>query len=206
MLVCQLAKVIKPTSSEVSKVTSEPSHIRYCLSSSYGWVPPCTSRHHNLHPAKSGTALWLPSSKYHHHQHPCPCAQVWHPALLSCRRPTLCTQPGSLWSQLGCNSKRSCATNTSWQEKRCIACCSSSCHTSLLSLLPLSGPATHAREGRKSKAVLKPSLSSSLFIHCAKWYAEKLYYLSRGGCYRCSSVVNSNFVPSPVITFSYVNW
>lgn len=86
----------------------------------------------------------------------------------------LCKQPSSLWSRLGCNSKRSCAINVSWQEKHCTACCSS-CHTSLSSLVPLSGPVTHAREESKSKAVLKPSCSSSLFIHCAEWYSEKFH-------------------------------
>lgn len=62
---CQSVKVIKPTSSEVSRVTSEPSYIRYCLWNSHAWVPPCTSLHHNLHLTKSGTAP--PSSTYHHH-------------------------------------------------------------------------------------------------------------------------------------------
>lgn len=105
-----------------------------------------------------------------------PCAQFWHPALLSCRRSTLCKEPSSLWSRLGCNSKRSCAINASWQEKHCTACCSSSCHTSLPSLPPPSlWPCYTSREERKSKAVLKPSLSSSLFIHCAEWYSEKLH-------------------------------
>lgn len=107
--------------------------------------------------------VWHSTTFQHIPPPPRPCAQVWHPALLSCRRWTLCKQPGSLWSRLCCNSKRSCATNTSWQERHCIACCSSSCHTSLPTLLPLPGPVTHAREERKSKAVLKPSLSSSLF-------------------------------------------
>lgn len=106
---------------------------------------------------------------------PRPCAQVWHPASLSCRRLTLCKQPSSLWSWLGCNSKRSCAINVSWQEKLWIACCSSSCLTSLPSLLPLSSPVIRARKERKRKAVLKPYLSASLFVHCAEGYSEKLH-------------------------------
>jgi len=47
--------------------------------------------------------------------------------------------------------------------------------TPLPSLLPHTGPFTHAGEERKSKAILKPSLSSSLFIHCAEWCSEKLH-------------------------------
>lgn len=66
------------------------------------------------------------------------------------------------------------ALQVPWQETCCCACCFSH-HTPLPFLIIISGPFTHAEEKKKSKAILKPSLSSSLFIHCVEWYSEELH-------------------------------
>lgn len=117
----------------------------------------------------AGTAPWPPSSTH------TPTDTGLAPQFTEPEEVGTLQQPSSQCSRLGCNSKRSHTLKVSQQETRCMACCYSSHHTPLPSLLPLSGSFTHAGEERKSKAILKPSLSSSLFIHCAEWYSGKLH-------------------------------
>ena len=169
MLVCQSDKLIKPASTEVSEgpqthqvlgTTCEIFTTGSHLVLSYTIA--CTSQ-------AAGTAPWPPSST---HTPMATGLASWFKELEEVGTPQ---QRSSPCSWLGCNSKISRALKVSWQQTCCIACCCSSPHMPLPSLLPLAGPFTHAVEERKTKAILKPSLSSSLFIHCAEWYSGKLH-------------------------------
>lgn len=78
----------------------------------------------------AGTAPWPPSSAH------TPMATGLAPQFTEPEVVDTLQQPSSLCSRLGCNSKRGRALKVSWQETRCIACCYSSPHPPLPSLLP----------------------------------------------------------------------
>lgn len=166
---CQSDKLMKPAPTEVS----EGPQTHQALGTACAI---CTAGSHLALPytvagtsQAAGIPLWPPSSTR------TPMTTVLAPQFTEPEEAGALQQPSSQRSWSGCNSKRSRALKVSWQETRCSACWYSSHHTSLPSLLPLAGPVTPAGEERKSKAILKPSLSSSLLIHCAEWYSEKLH-------------------------------